>query len=162
VWRTLSEAYNHHCIRRRWKGFKKVMFWSCFSYEEKGPCHIREDETAKEKKEAKEWMEKINTKIEECRQAWELETAMRRFGVQRSTRGPRPKWRFTVKTGMLERKASRGGIDWYRYYREILEKSSYLLPRNARKSVHRQLSKRIMLAHIPTIIKPRFTLYGRL
>jgi hypothetical protein len=68
VWRTSSKAYNYHCIRRRWKGFKQVMFWSCFSYQEKGPCHIWEDETSKEKKEAKEWMDRMNALLEpECK-----------------------------------------------------------------------------------------------
>src|SRR5436853_4903263 len=36
-------------------------------------------------------------------------------------RGPKPKWKFTSKTRKLERKASKGGIDWYCYYRVILE-----------------------------------------
>ena len=40
VWRLQSEAYLKHCIRRRWKGFKQFMFWGCFSYDKKGPCHI--------------------------------------------------------------------------------------------------------------------------
>jgi hypothetical protein len=46
---------------------------------------------------------------------------MRRLNVWRNLGGPKPKWRFTDKTGKLERKASRGGIDWYRYYKVILE-----------------------------------------
>ena len=46
---------------------------------------------------------------------------MRRLNVRRNVGGPKPKWRFTEKTGRLERKASRGGIDWYRYYKVILE-----------------------------------------
>lgn len=37
VWRTAGEAYQYHCIRRRWKGFKQFMFWARFSYDEKGP-----------------------------------------------------------------------------------------------------------------------------
>jgi hypothetical protein len=44
------------------------MFWARFSYDEKGPCHVWEDETAKEKKKAKEWMEKVNALLEpECK-----------------------------------------------------------------------------------------------
>jgi hypothetical protein len=31
---------------------------------EKGPCYIWEDKTAKEKKEAKEWMDKMNALLE--------------------------------------------------------------------------------------------------
>lgn len=122
MWRTLDEAYQYHCIRRRWKGFKQFMWWSCFSYEEKGPCHIWEEETAKEKKEAKEWMDEVNKLLEpHCRQEWELATGMRRLNIRRNLGGPKPKWRFSEKTGKLERKASKGGIDWYRYYKVILE-----------------------------------------
>jgi hypothetical protein len=103
------------------------MFWGCFSYYEKGPCHIWEDETAKEKKEAKEWLDKVNNELEtQCKLDWELDTTMKRLKITRNTRGPKPKWKWCEKTGKLERKASHGGIDWYRYYRVILEKK--LLP----------------------------------
>lgn len=126
VWRTKDEAYNYHYIRRRWKGFKQFMWWSCFSYDEKGPYHIWEDETPKQK-EAKKWMDEMNARLEpECRLEWEIETGMRRLNIRRNVGGPKPKWRFTEKTGKLERKASRGGIDWYRYYKEILDQK--LLP----------------------------------
>lgn len=40
------------------------MFWACFSYDKKGPCHIWGEETAKEKKEAKEYMDRENEKCE--------------------------------------------------------------------------------------------------
>jgi len=127
VWRKESEAYNHHCIRRRWKGFKQFMFWGCFSYDKRGPCHIWEDETDKEKEEAKEWLKKKNAELELiCKEEWELTTPMRRLRITRNFRGTKPKWRWCEKTGKLERKASRGGIDWYRYYRVIFEKK--LLP----------------------------------
>ena len=103
------------------------MFWACFSYNKKGPCHVWEEETTKEKKEAKEWMEKMNEKLEpKCKLAWEIETAMRRLNITRNLGGTKPKWKWCEKTGKLERKASRGGIDWYRYYKVILEKK--LLP----------------------------------
>lgn len=39
----------------------------------------------------------------------------------RNIGGPKPKWRFTENTGKLEMKASRGGIDWYQYYKVILD-----------------------------------------
>jgi hypothetical protein len=46
------------------------MFWACFTYDEKGPCHIWEEETVKEKKEAKEWIERVNAELEaKCKQA---------------------------------------------------------------------------------------------
>ena len=34
--------------------------------------------------------------------------------------GKKLKWKWCKKTGKLERKAGKGGIDWYRYYKEIL------------------------------------------
>lgn len=72
-------------------------------------------------------MEKMNKKLEpECKLAWEIETAMRRLNVTRNLGGTKPKWKWCEKTGKLERKALRGGIDWYRYYKVILEKK--LLP----------------------------------
>jgi transposase len=40
VWRKKDEAYHDHVIMRRWKGFKEFMWWSCFSYDKKGPWHI--------------------------------------------------------------------------------------------------------------------------
>jgi transposase len=44
------------------------MFWACFSYDEKGPCYIWEDETTKEKKKAKEEVDKMNKILEpECK-----------------------------------------------------------------------------------------------
>ena len=127
VWRKSDEAYLHHCIRRRWKGFKQFIFWGCFSYNQKGPCHIWEDETPVEKKEAKKWLKERNVELEPlCKQAWELETALQRLRITRNVGGPKPQWQWCEKTRKLERKASRGGIDWYRYYKVILEKK--LLP----------------------------------
>jgi hypothetical protein len=38
-------------ITWRWKGFKEFMWWSCFTYDKKGPYHIWQQET-KAKKEA--------------------------------------------------------------------------------------------------------------
>ena len=39
VWRTKEEALSRSCIRERWKGASEFMFWGCFSYDRKGPCH---------------------------------------------------------------------------------------------------------------------------
>jgi hypothetical protein len=112
VWRTKDDAYNYHGIRRRWKGLKQFMWWSCFSYDEKGPYHIWEDETPKQKKEAKKWMDEMNARLmPKCKLEWEIDMGMRRLNVRRNVGGPKSKWRFTEKTGKLERKASRGGIN---------------------------------------------------
>ena len=121
VWRLASEAYEKHCIKRRWKGYKQFMFWGSFSYDKKGPCHIWETETPKEKKEADAWLAEQNRILELiCKAEWELETAMCRVRISRRMPGMKPTWKFTKKTGKLERD-SEGGIDWYRYQKHILE-----------------------------------------
>jgi len=121
VWRTEEEAYYNYYIRRRWKHFKEFMFWGCFSYDLKGPCYIWEEETLAEKKEAKEWIDKVNAKLEaQCKLKWELSTQIRRMKITWNISGKKPKWKWYEKTGKLKRKASKGGIDWYRYYKEIL------------------------------------------
>jgi hypothetical protein len=80
VWRLQTEAYLKYCIRRRWKGFKQFMFWGCFSYDKKGPCHIWEDETPGEKKEAEAWIKEQNKVLEPlCKLEWKLETGVRRL-----------------------------------------------------------------------------------
>ena len=53
VWRKQDEAFHPHVITRRWKGFSEFMWWSCFSYYEKGPFHIWEEKTKKEKEACK-------------------------------------------------------------------------------------------------------------
>lgn len=40
VWRKPSERDESTCRKNRWKGFSDFMFWGCFSYDHKGPCHI--------------------------------------------------------------------------------------------------------------------------
>jgi len=92
VWRTSSEAYHYHCIKRRWKGFKQFMFWGCFSYDKKGPCHIWEDETAMEKRQSERWLQEQNQILEPiCKAEWELENGMRRLRISsRNIPGPKP------------------------------------------------------------------------
>jgi hypothetical protein len=38
IWRTVQDAKDPSCTRRRWKGVSEFMFWGCFSYDKKGPC----------------------------------------------------------------------------------------------------------------------------
>jgi hypothetical protein len=45
---------------------------------------------------------------------------MRRMGL-RNLPGKRPEWKFTKKTGKLVREAKKGGIDWYRYGKIIVQ-----------------------------------------
>lgn len=120
IWRTKDEAFVRSCIRERWKGASEFMFWGCFSYDKKGPCHCWQPETAQEKRIAEQEIEQLNCQIEQSlRDQWELETSMRRVNLRRQPAGKKPQWKFTKKTGKLSR-GGKGGIDWYRYQKLIL------------------------------------------
>jgi hypothetical protein len=126
VWRTEEDRYDPTVIRLRWHGASEFMFWGCFSYDKKGLCHIWKPETAKEKKQAKIQIDKINAELEsELRQNWELETGMRRMGL-RGKGGPKPQFRMTKENGVVVREKGKGDIDWWRYQQVILK--SKLIP----------------------------------
>ena len=102
------------------------MFWGCYLYNKKGLCHIWKDETPAEKREADKWIAIQNELLEPlCKAEQEIENGMRRLRIIRNMSGPKPKWKWTKTTGKLVRD-SKGGIDWYRYYKCVLEKK--LLP----------------------------------
>ena len=61
VWRKQDEIHHEHVIIRRWKGFSEFMWWSCFTYDKKGPYFIWPQETTEEKKEMKKDLAKKNT-----------------------------------------------------------------------------------------------------
>jgi len=115
LWRDSGEAYHHTAIRHRWKGFSEFMFWGCFSWDKKGPCHIWTKETSQEKKQAQKELNDLNETLKDQLQAeWELSTGMRRLDLRRRKSGPKPQWRFTKANGKLVRDSHAGGIDWYR------------------------------------------------
>ena len=119
VWRPPEEKYAPSCVRNRWKGFSDFMFWGCFSYDSKGPCHIYKKETPKEVAESVKEIEKLNNEWEPItRQEWELETGMRRVGLRKNP-GANPKWKWDKKHEKLVRDGS-GGIDWLRYHHEVV------------------------------------------
>jgi hypothetical protein len=120
VWRKADEAYHPHVIKRRWKGFKEFMFWGAFSYDKKGPCHIWKNETAAEKKARVADLDERNAKREAAdRKKWEDEVEEKRRGVKKP--GRRPTWKHTEERGAFVVKKGRGGINWYRYQKVILE-----------------------------------------
>jgi hypothetical protein len=127
VWRMPSEVYHPDVLRRRWKGFSDFMFWGCFSYDRKGPCHIWRKETDAEKLAAQKEIDQWNSDNEaRLKEEWEIANDLRRTNLQRNPGGRKPKWNFTEETGKRVRKAKAGGIDWYRYGKEILK--AKLLP----------------------------------
>ena len=90
------------------------MFWGCFTYDSKGPCHIWREESAADRIEADKKIKALNDGFEVMkRQEWEATNAIIRLGL-RNRPGRRAQWRFTEKTGKLVRRG-KGGIDWYRY-----------------------------------------------
>jgi transposase len=122
VWRKPSEANDLQVTRRRWKGFQEFMWWSCFTYEKKGPFHIWEKETAAEKKLCKKELDSWNAaRIDSDRQLWELTTGgVARMGL-RNRPGKKPAFKHNKKTGaFVLSKSERGGINWYRYQKQIL------------------------------------------
>ncbi len=50
VWRKKEERYDPTCVRPSYEKASDFMFWGCFSYHKKGPCHIYLPETAQQKK----------------------------------------------------------------------------------------------------------------
>ena len=119
VWRTSKEAQNSMNIRRRHARFSEFMFWGSFSYDKKGPFHIWKPETAKDKREAQIDIDKMNEELEEdAKTQWELEVGMRRMGLQNQG-GRRPVWKWDKQHGKIVREG-KGGIDWYRYQKNIL------------------------------------------
>jgi transposase len=110
IWRTSSEAIVKSCIRERWKGYSEFMFWACFTYDKKGPCHCYTPETAQEKREAQEIIDQMNIELEPLlRTEWELRTSIARVSL-RNLGGPKPQWKWNQKNGKLAR-SKNGGID---------------------------------------------------
>ena len=119
-WRQPGEAYTQACVRRRYVKAMEFMFWGCFSYDKKGPYHIWKAETAAEKKACKADLDRMNALLEpEAKEAWELETYMRRMGL-RNKPGKKPEWKFTAETGKITISGKKGGITWYRYQKQVL------------------------------------------
>jgi hypothetical protein len=68
LWCRPGEEMDRTVIRRRWKEVTEFIFWGCFSYDEKGACHVFRPETTQEKKRAEEVLTEINTRnVTVCR-----------------------------------------------------------------------------------------------
>lgn len=118
VWRKSNERVLKSVIRPRWKGFSEFMFWGSFTYKERGPCHIYPVESAPMKKQALKDIEKLNETLEPVKKAaWEQAQEEKRKKMKRPPSVP-AKWKWDKDHGKLSR-SERGGIDWYRYWKEI-------------------------------------------
>lgn len=120
VWRRKSEQHHWTVVGKRWKKAMEFMFWGCFSYDKKGPCYIWPKETKAEKDAAEAYIDQWNTDNKpRLQREWEITTGLRRMGL-RNLGGPKPRWRFTKKTGRMTRTGGEG-IDWWRYQQKILK-----------------------------------------
>jgi hypothetical protein len=92
------------------------MFWGCFSWNKKGPCHIWITETAKEREQANKELNELNNALKDQLKAeWEILIDMRHMDLRKRPSGPKSQWRFMKGNGKLVREGKVGGIDWYRY-----------------------------------------------
>jgi len=98
------------------------MWWSCFSYDKKGPYHIWEDETPAEKKAMKKDLDARNeAKEPNDKLIWEATQAIHRLHATRAQAGTRAKWVHNEENGAYIVKDGRKGINWYRYQEKILK-----------------------------------------
>jgi hypothetical protein len=120
--KTRRKTYHHHCVVRRWKGKKEFIWWSCFTWDIKGPYHIWEKETVAERKAIEVDLKARNAERYESDKAkWELEYAMQRIHITRNQPGPRATFKHNEDTGAYIVKERQGGINWYRYQEKVLK-----------------------------------------
>jgi hypothetical protein len=100
---------------------QEFMWWSCFTYDKKGPYHIWKNETPEEKAACKKDLERNARRYDEDKANWELENGMRRLRATLSMPGKKPVFKHTKETGAYILKDGKGGINWYRYQQVILK-----------------------------------------
>ncbi|KAH8771524.1 hypothetical protein BGZ57DRAFT_711307, partial [Hyaloscypha finlandica] len=54
------ERYYPDYIERRYNNYMEAMFWACFTYDCKGPCHIYHKEMVEQKEVNEDEMDRIN------------------------------------------------------------------------------------------------------
>jgi hypothetical protein len=121
-----EERYHPDCIKRRYNNYSEAMFWACFTYDHKGPCHIYYPETAEQKAENEERIERLNEEeiIEECRAEFEAqEREKERRWVKKGQKWPKKRatWEVFWKRNQYKKTAKRGGVDNIRYTYEVIE-----------------------------------------
>lgn len=98
------------------------MWWSCFSWDLKGPYHIWEKETKQSRDEADSTLAAINKILEPLKHhEWTVDSKMKALRMDRVQPGKKPTWRWSHKTGKIIRSSKKGGIDWWRYQKEVLQ-----------------------------------------
>ena len=103
------------------------MFWGCFTYDYKGPCHIYYPETDDQKEHYKGQIDSLNEEEvrAECRAAFDKqEQAKEAKWIAIGKRFPtkRASWEIYWRNNKQKRDGrSRGGVDNIRYTYEVVE-----------------------------------------
>ena len=94
----------------------------CFLYDKKGPSYIWEDES-KEEKEAclKDLAIRNAARYKNNKALWEIENRIRRLRATSIATGRKPVFKHDESTGAYIFREGKGGINWYRYQKVILE-----------------------------------------
>ena len=125
--RMSDERYHEDCIEVRYNNYSEAMFWGCFTYDYKGPCHIYYPETADQKEEYLQVIQKLNDEeIEaECRIAFDRQEKAKEAKWKSEGKKPpgkRASWEVYWKNHKIKRNGkSRGGVDNTRYTYEVIE-----------------------------------------
>ena len=99
-----------------------MMWWSAFSYDKKGPFHIWEEETKEERGAcARDLAERNAARYENDKVNWELENGIRRLRATSTMPSPKSVFKHDENTRAYVLKEGKGGINWYRYQKVILE-----------------------------------------
>jgi len=103
------------------------MFWGCFSYNFKGPCHVYHPETADEKIKYEKMMDDHNAvQMDAIQEEWDklqVVDAIKWTALGRKKLGKPALFENFVKNHprIMKREKGKGGIDYIRYKAEVLE-----------------------------------------
>ena len=122
-----NERYNPDCIEVRYNNYSEAMFWGCFSYDFKGPCHVYHPETTDEKIKYKKMMDDHNAaQMPAIQEEWDrlqAADAMKWIALGRKKPGKPALFKNFVKNHpwIMRREKGKGGIDYIRYKTEVVE-----------------------------------------
>lgn len=125
--RKLDEQYNPDCIEVRYNNYSEAMFWGCFSYDFKGPCHVYHPETTDKKIKYKKIMDDHNiAQMPAIQEEWDrlqVADAMKQKALSRKKPGKPALFKFFVKNHpqIMKREKGKGGIDQVRYKAKVVK-----------------------------------------
>ena len=124
--RTPDERYHPDVIERRYNNYSEAMFWGCFSYDYKGPCHIYYKETEEQKIFYEEKMQQNNDEEIEAEMRAEFDRIQAEKEEEWRLKGKKKpgkpaSWEVFWKNHKQKRNGKyKGGIDNMRYTYECI------------------------------------------